>query len=40
MNNNENILEIINLCKDFSGVKVLNNINFDLKRGEIHAIVG
>lgn len=40
MNTNENILETINLCKDFSGVRVLDNINFDLRKGEIHAIVG
>lgn len=40
MSGSENILEIMDLCKDFSGVQVLKNINFELKKGEIHAIVG
>lgn len=34
------ILEMVNINKDFSGVNVLKDINFDLKRGEIHAIIG
>jgi ribose transport system ATP-binding protein len=37
---NENILEMININKDFSGVKVLEDVNFDLKKGEVHAIIG
>lgn len=40
MINSQNILEIIDLCKDFSGVQVLKDVNFELKKGEIHAIVG
>lgn len=36
----DNILEMHNICKDFSGVQVLNNINFDVRKGEIHAICG
>jgi len=40
MDNNDFILEMVNINKDFNGVKVLNDINFDLKRGEIHAIIG
>ncbi len=38
--NNEIILQMSDICKDFSGVKVLQSINFDLKKGEVHAIVG
>lgn len=34
------ILKVENLSKEFSGVKVLNNIRFDLKRGEVHALIG
>jgi ribose transport system ATP-binding protein len=40
MSNNGTILEMININKNFSGVKVLEDINFDLKRGEVHAIIG
>jgi ribose transport system ATP-binding protein len=37
---NEHILQIKNVSKSFSGVKVLNDIAFDLRPGEVHAIVG
>lgn len=40
MDNSDIVLEMVNINKDFSGVKVLENINFDLKKGEIHAIIG
>ncbi|MHB8277629.1 MAG: sugar ABC transporter ATP-binding protein [Candidatus Humimicrobiaceae bacterium] len=40
MERDDVILEMVNINKDFSGVKVLKDINFDLKRGEIHAIIG
>jgi len=36
----ENILEIKSLSKSFPGVHALKNINFNLKKGEIHALVG
>ena len=39
-NNNDTILEMVNISKDFNGVQVLEDINFDLKRGEVHAIIG
>jgi len=35
-----NILKIKNISKSFSGVRVLSDIEFDLKPGEVHAIVG
>ena len=38
--NNDLILQMININKDFSGVQVLENVNFELRRGEVHAIVG
>ncbi len=34
------ILSIKQLSKSFSGVKVLENINFSLQKGEIHALMG
>ncbi len=37
---NENILNMEGISKEFPGVKALNNVNFDLKRGEVHALVG
>ena len=40
MASNETILEIKNISKTFPGVKALQNVNFDLKRGEVHALVG
>ncbi len=34
------ILEMRNITKTFPGVKALDNVNFQIKRGEIHALVG
>ncbi|MEN2767912.1 ATP-binding cassette domain-containing protein [Ornithinibacillus xuwenensis] len=36
----EYILEMDQITKDFSGVKALNNVNFKVKKGEIHCLVG
>ena len=36
----ESILKVSNLSKSFSGVKALDNIHFELKRGEVHALMG
>lgn len=36
----ETVLEFKNISKEFPGVKVLKEVNFDLKKGEVHAIVG
>ena len=34
------ILEMKHITKDFSGVKALDDVNFEVKRGEIHALCG
>ncbi len=34
------ILEMIGITKEFPGVKALNNVNLQVKRAEIHALVG
>jgi putative multiple sugar transport system ATP-binding protein len=36
----ENLLEMRNITKTFSGVAALKNVNFVVKKGEIHGIVG
>ncbi len=36
----ETILEMRNITKDFPGVRALDDINFELRKGEIHALVG
>ena len=36
----DNIIEARGVGKEFNGVWVLKDINFDLRRGEIHALVG
>ena len=36
----DNIIEARGVGKEFNGVWVLRNIDFDLRRGEIHALVG
>jgi ribose transport system ATP-binding protein len=39
-NGNNIILQMIDINKDFSGVKVLSDVNFDLRKGEVHAVIG
>lgn len=39
-NTNDAILKMSRINKDFSGVQVLFNVDFELKRGEVHAIIG
>ncbi|NLE20714.1 MAG: ATP-binding cassette domain-containing protein, partial [Clostridiales bacterium] len=34
------ILSVKNICKYFPGVRALNCVDFDLVRGEVHALVG
>src|SRR4029079_15112092 len=36
----DNILEMRSITKTFPGVKALENVNLDVRRGEIHAICG
>lgn len=36
----EYILELNDITKIFPGVKALDSVRFNLKRGEIHALVG
>ena len=40
MPESEYILELRNITKTFPGVKALDNVQFQLKRGEIHALMG
>ena len=34
------VLSARRICKSFSGVQVLFSVNFDLRSGEIHALMG
>lgn len=36
----EYILEMKNICKSFPGVKALDQVNFKVRKGEIHCLVG
>ena len=36
----EYLLEMKNICKSFPGVKALQNVDFQLRAGEIHALLG
>jgi ABC-type sugar transport system ATPase subunit len=36
----EVILEMRDICKNFPGVKALQHVNFDLRRGEVHVLLG
>ena len=36
----DNVLEIRNLVKDFPGVRAVNDVSFDIKRGAVHCLVG
>lgn len=34
------LLEMKDICKSFSGTQILFDVNFDLERGQVHALVG
>ena len=36
----ETILKMRGVCKSFPGVKALQNVDFDLLRGEVHVLIG
>ncbi|MDQ7795380.1 MAG: ATP-binding cassette domain-containing protein, partial [Spirochaetia bacterium] len=36
----DNILEMRHITKTFPGVRALNDVNFVVRRGEIHCLVG
>jgi len=40
MGQSEYLLEMKNICKAFPGVKALDNVNFNLKSGEVHVLLG
>lgn len=40
MGSNDYILEVKNITKDFPGVRALENVDFKVRRGEIHCLVG
>ena len=37
---NETVLTMRGISKQFPGVKALNNVDFTLRKGEIHALMG
>ena len=36
----ECVIRAKNIVKEFFGVRVLDNLNFNLKKGEVHALIG
>jgi len=36
----DTILEMRGIVKDFSGTRALDNVDFDVRRGEVHALIG
>ena len=40
MNNADTILKLSNIKKSFPGVRALKNVSLDVKRGEVHALIG
>ncbi|MDQ0000698.1 sugar ABC transporter ATP-binding protein [Pseudarthrobacter sulfonivorans] len=40
MNTADNVVEMRAISKGFNGVSVLNDVSFDVRRGEVHALAG
>lgn len=40
MSNSEYVIEMLNITKEFPGIKANDNISLQLKKGEIHALLG
>ncbi|WP_026883205.1 ABC transporter ATP-binding protein [Clostridium akagii] len=40
MDSTENVIEIINLTKQYKSIKVLNNINLTIKKGKCYGFIG
>ena len=36
----DSILRFENISKTFPGVKALNNISFEIRRGDVHVLLG
>jgi len=39
-NNSDVILETRGIIKDFPGQRALDNVDFDVRKGEVHALIG
>ena len=39
-NNSDTILEMRNISKSFAGIDALYRVNFDVRRGEVHILLG
>ena len=37
---NDYIIEMLNITKEFPGIKANDNVTLQLRRGEIHALLG
>ena len=39
-NDSKVLVRMENISKEFPGVKALSNVSFDVREGEVHALVG